>query len=164
MVLYAPLILLTGGSFEVLNQDGKITLASISVFAVTAVLFFIIGFASGYSCQKRKNSATETVSPVGTQQLNPVYEDIGQPKNDKQQLELKENTAYGHIEKQLELKAKVAYGHIEEQLYLKDNASYGQVEKQLDLKANEAYGYTEEQLELKDTAGYGQVEEQLELK
>ena len=129
--------LLTGSSFEVLNQAGKIALASITIFAVTAALFSIVGFVSGYSCQKQKNSSTETVSPVETQQLNPVYEDVGQPKSDEQQLELKEDTAYGHIEKQL---------------YLKDNAPYGQVEEQLGMKANEAYGRTEEQLELKQKA------------
>ena len=66
----------TGSSFETLNQDGKIALASIITFAVTAVLFFIVGFASGYFCQKQKKSATGTVSPVGTQWVSPVYEDV----------------------------------------------------------------------------------------
>lgn len=127
-------MLLTGGSVAALNEDGKIALASVTMFAVTAVLFFIVGFASGYSCKKQKNSATETASPVGIQKVIPLYEDIGQPKNDEQQLELNENSAYG--------------GNLEKQLELKTNESYGQVEKQLDLKANEAYGHTKEQLKL----------------
>ena len=81
--------------FEGLNPDGKIAVASITMFVISAVLFFTVGFVSGHYSKKQKNSAAEAVSPVGTNVIS-VYEDI----DEQQQLELSviENVTFGHIE------------------------------------------------------------------
>ena len=89
---------------EGLNRDGKIAVASsVTVFAVASILFFIIGFLCGHFCQKRRKSSTtatagETVPPGGSggQTQTPYYDDVVKQQSD-QELELKENVAYGPI-------------------------------------------------------------------
>ena len=87
----------TQRSFEVLCQEGKITVASsMTVFAVSAILF-VIGFLCGHFCQKirKKRKSAETVPPAGGQTQIPYYDDVVL----QQELELKEkyNVAYGPI-------------------------------------------------------------------
>ena len=88
----------TQRSFEVLCQEGKITVASsVTVFAVSAILFVIIGFLCGHFCRKiqKKRKSAETVPPAGGQTQIPYYDDVVL----QQELELKEkfNVAYGPI-------------------------------------------------------------------
>ena len=67
-------------SFEALSRDGKITVASsVTVFVMTSILFFIIGFLSGHFGQKGRKRA-ENVSPL--------------QQHEERELELKENVAY----------------------------------------------------------------------
>ena len=53
--------------------------SSVTVFVMTSILFFIIGFLSGHFCQKGRKRA-ENVSPL--------------QQHEEQELELKENVAY----------------------------------------------------------------------
>ena len=67
----------TQKSFEVLNQELKITVASsVTVFAVSTILFVIIGFLCGHFCQKirKKRKSAETVPPAGGQTQIPCYD------------------------------------------------------------------------------------------
>ena len=58
-----------GRSFEPLSQEGKIAVASsVTVFAVTSILFFIIGFLSGRLCHKERKT-TGTASPIEQPQI-----------------------------------------------------------------------------------------------
>ena len=73
--------------------------SSVIVFAVTSILFFTVGFLCGHFCQKkRKSSATaaEAVPPMttGGQTQIPYYDDVVLQQCE-QELELKENVAYG---------------------------------------------------------------------
>ena len=87
---------------EGLSGDGKIAVASsVTVFIVASILFFIIGFLCGHFCQKKRKSSTtaaagEAVPPGGSggQTQTPYYDDIVIQQSD-QELELKENVAYG---------------------------------------------------------------------
>ena len=78
-----------------LSQEGKIAVASsITVFAVTSILFFIIGFLSGCLCHKERKMAG-TASPIEQPQI-PYYDDVvlRQHMYIEQDLELKNNVAY----------------------------------------------------------------------
>ena len=68
-----------------LNQIQKIVVASVTVFVVTSILFFFIGFLCGHFCRKESTKTTAQ---------NPIYDDI-QPKKHEQEVELKTNVAYG---------------------------------------------------------------------
>ena len=67
--------------------------SSVTVFAVTAILFFIVGFLCGHFCQKKKKPAVPPAGSGQTQVQIPYYDDVVL----KQGLELKENIAYGPI-------------------------------------------------------------------
>ena len=52
-----------------LSRDGKIAVASsVTIFVVTAILFFIVGFLCGHFCQKKRKLASaaagETLPPI----------------------------------------------------------------------------------------------------
>ena len=89
---------------EGLSGDGKIAVASsVTVFSVASILFFIVGFLCGHFCQKKRKSGTtaaagETVPPGGSggQTQTPYYDDVMIQQSD-QELQLKENVAYGPI-------------------------------------------------------------------
>ena len=89
---------------EGLSRDGKIAVASsVTVFAVASILFFVVGFLCGHFCQKKRKSSTraaagETVPPGGSggHTQTPCYDDVVIQLSD-QELELKENVAYGPI-------------------------------------------------------------------
>ena len=89
---------------EGLSPDGKIAVASsVTMFTVASILFFIIGFLCGHFCQKKSKSSTraaagETVPPGGSggQTQTPYYDNVVIQQSD-QELELKENVAYGPI-------------------------------------------------------------------
>ena len=78
-----------------LSQDGKIAVvSSVTVFVVASILFYIAGFLSGHFriCQRRNKP--ETVSQFKKTQGTPYYDDVVL-KQHEQELELKENVAYG---------------------------------------------------------------------
>ena len=78
------------------GSDGWIAVASsVSVFVVSSVFFFIIGFLCrhfAYVCGKRK-PLSETVSPP-EEKPTPLYDDVI-PRQQEQELELNTNVAYG---------------------------------------------------------------------
>ena len=85
-----------------MSRDGKIAVASsVTVFTVASILFFIVGFLCGHFCQRKRKSSTtaaagETAPPGGTGGQTPYYDDVVIQQSD-QELELKENVAYGPI-------------------------------------------------------------------
>ena len=84
-----------------LSKDANIAIiSSVTVFVVSSVLFFILGFVCGQLYKKQKHSV-ETVPPLDSPDpmattLTPLYEDI-QPKRNEEELELKTNVAYGPV-------------------------------------------------------------------
>ena len=77
-----------------LSQDGKIAVASsVTVFVVASILFYIAGFLSGHFRICRRRNKTETVSQSEKTQGTPYYDDV--VLKQEQELELKENVAYG---------------------------------------------------------------------
>ena len=82
-----------GRSFEPLSQEGKITVASsVTVFAITSILFFFIGFLSRHFCCKERKTAG-TASRIEQPQI-PYYDDVVLKQQEEQELELKDNVAY----------------------------------------------------------------------
>ena len=83
-------------SSEQQSEEGKIAVASsVAVFAVTSILFFIIGFLCGHFCHKKRKTTTEIISPAGGQIQIAYYDDVVL----KQELEVKDDVtvAYGPI-------------------------------------------------------------------
>ena len=66
--------------------------SSVTVFIVTSILFFIIGFLCGLFCRRERKTAE---NKVNKKQI-PYYDDV-MLKQHEQELELKENIAYGPI-------------------------------------------------------------------
>ena len=82
-----------GRSFEPLRQQEKIAVASsVIVFAVTSILFFIIGFLSRHFCLKQRKTAG-TASPIEQPQI-PYYDDVVLRRHVEQELELKDNVQW----------------------------------------------------------------------
>ena len=74
--------------------------SSVIVFTMASISFFLIGFLCGHFCQKKRKlanaAAGETVPPgvaIGGQTQIPYYDDVLL----KQEVELKENVAYGPL-------------------------------------------------------------------
>ena len=92
--------LLCSGKFCVHVTTGNITTcdavieaavaSSVTVFILSSVFFFVIGYVCGWFCQKRKQSVSKTSL------VTPVYEDV-LTKTVEHDLELKKNVAYGPI-------------------------------------------------------------------
>ena len=89
--------------FSGLTDVGKIAVASSVTFVAGSSIFFIIGFLCGHFCRKEKhNSQTSTGSRTASQSdqgnipSTPYYDDVVIQQSD-QELELKENVAYGPI-------------------------------------------------------------------
>ena len=88
-----------------LSPDGKIAVASsVTVFIVASILFFTLGFLCGHFYQKKgKPSAAggdHHVPPgvaTGRQQTQSTYYDNVVLHQQEQELELKENVAYGPV-------------------------------------------------------------------
>ena len=79
---------------EALTPEGKIAVASsLSTLVVTSILIVIVGFLCGHFYQKKRKPAAETVPPAGRQTQILYYDDVVL----KQELQLKENIAYGPI-------------------------------------------------------------------
>ena len=80
-----------------LSRDGKIAVASsITVFVMTSLIFIIVGFLCGHCCQTKRRTAVGTLPPSEETYNTPYYDDIIVLKQrDEQELELKENVAYG---------------------------------------------------------------------
>ena len=77
------------------SQCGLIVAVAVSVFVVSSVLFFIVGFLCrhfAYVCGKRE-PLSETVSPP-EEKPTPLYDDVI-PQQQEQELELNTNVAYG---------------------------------------------------------------------
>ena len=68
-----------------LNQIQKIVVVSVTVFVVTSILVFFIGFLCGHFYRKESTKTTAQI---------PIYDDI-QPNKNEQEVELKTNVAYG---------------------------------------------------------------------
>ena len=89
------MIRITEDSFEALNRCERIAVASsVTVFVVTSILFVIVGFLCGHFCRKGRKT-TETLPP-SVQTQAPYYDDVVL-KQHEQELQLKENVAYGPI-------------------------------------------------------------------
>ena len=84
-----------GGSFNGLTDDVKIAVASsVTAFIVGSILFFIIGFLCGHFCRWEKKV---TGAVTESEKIHaPYYDDV--VLKQEQQLELKENVAYGPIQ------------------------------------------------------------------
>ena len=67
--------------------------SSVTVFIVTAILFFVTGFLSRHFCQKGRK--TDDDHQVVKKEI-PIYDDIVL-KEQGQELELKENVAYAPV-------------------------------------------------------------------
>ena len=95
-----PVHMTTQRSFEALSREGKIAVASsVTVFVVASILFFTIGFLCGHFWQKKRKpsrAAARSVPPSGGQTQIPYYDDVVLQQRE-QELELKENVAYGPV-------------------------------------------------------------------
>ena len=84
------------GSFSGLSQEVTIAVASsVSVFVVASTMFFAFGFLSGY-VYHTKRKVDETGPHDKKTQSSPYYDDV--VLKQEQELELKENTAYGMMQ------------------------------------------------------------------
>ena len=72
----------------VLNQEEKIALASFLTFAISSVVFFIIGYLCHHCIYCQKFEQTLPILVI------PVYEEVLPQSNANQDSELKENIAY----------------------------------------------------------------------
>ena len=68
--------------------------SSITVFVVTSILFFIVGFLCGHFCQKERKMADEIVPQCAKTQGTCIYDVV---QKQEQELELEENVAYGQV-------------------------------------------------------------------
>ena len=89
--------------FSGLTDDGKIAVASSVTFIAGSSIFFIIGFLCGHFCRKERHNSQTSTDPGTTSQSDqgnipstPYYDDVVIQQSD-QELELKENVAYGPI-------------------------------------------------------------------
>ena len=83
-----------------LSQEGKIAVASsVTVFVVTAILFFTVGFLCRHWCARRKAKRThsEISAPENLTLGSLYYDDVLPKQHNMEVLELKENIAYGPI-------------------------------------------------------------------
>ena len=79
-----------------LSREGKIAVvSSITVFVVTSLIFLMVGFLCGHCRQTKRRTAAEILSPSEETYNTPYYDDIVPKQQNKQELELKENVAYG---------------------------------------------------------------------
>ena len=70
--------------------------SSVATFAVGSLVFFAVGFLCGRLYQRHKHLAEPTHGPPLAKNMTPVYDDIIL-KQHEQELELKENIAYGPL-------------------------------------------------------------------
>ena len=77
-----------------LSQDGIIAVSSVITFAITSVVFFTFGYLCGRYRQKQEQTRPP---PAKRPTPDPVYEDVLPTQNTEQDLELKENIAYGPV-------------------------------------------------------------------
>lgn len=68
--------------------------SSVTTFAVSSLVFFIVGFMCGCLYRKQKLLTEPIHAPPPPRNVIPVYDDI-MPKQHQQDLELKTNVAYG---------------------------------------------------------------------
>ena len=80
-----------------MSEDGKVAVAS---SLITLIISSIMFFASGYFChhcrQKPQQTSISTL-PVPVKSATPLYENVLLEQDPGQDLELKENVAYGPI-------------------------------------------------------------------
>jgi thiosulfate reductase cytochrome b subunit len=74
-----------------LNQNETIVVASIIIFVVTSIVFFLTGLFCGHFCRKQ-NPISTTPSAVDPR------EDVSQPKRHEKKLELQTNVAYASVQ------------------------------------------------------------------
>ena len=69
--------------------------SSVTVFVLTSIVFFTVGFLCGHFCQNKRKTAGN-VSHKKTQRT-PYYNDVVLQQH-QQELDLKENVVYGPIQ------------------------------------------------------------------
>ena len=67
---------------------------SVSTFIITSVVFFTLGYLCHHCHQKPKQTSTLSI-PV--KNIVPLYENVIPEQDTEQDLELKENVAYGPV-------------------------------------------------------------------
>ena len=78
-----------------LSQDGIIAVASsVTTFIITSIVFFTFGYLCRYCHRKQEQTRPP---PAERSTPGPVYEDVLPKQNTEQDLELKENIAYGPV-------------------------------------------------------------------
>ena len=84
---------ITQRSSEALSQERKnVVASSVTVFVVTSILFFIIGFLSRLFYQRERKTADHKVA----KKQIPYHDDVVL-KQHEQELDLKKNVAYGPV-------------------------------------------------------------------
>ena len=77
-----------------LSEDGKIAMASLTTFNVISVFFFTLGYFC-HHCQQKPEQTNPIPDPIRS--TIPVYENVTLEQDTEQDLELKENVAYGPL-------------------------------------------------------------------
>ena len=73
---------------------------TLTVFILSSISFFIIGFVSGwFSRRRRRERSHDEAIPSPSSRQSVLYEDIDlmQTADDNRNLEMKENVAYGPL-------------------------------------------------------------------
>ena len=78
---------------SLLSEDGKIAVAS---SVITLIISSVVFFTFGYICRHYRQKQTQAL-PIPVMNRTPVYENVIPEQNTEQDLELKENIAYGPI-------------------------------------------------------------------
>ena len=92
--LFSPYIGKASQSFETQSCDRKIAVgSSVTVFIVTAILFFFGGFLSRHFCQRKRKTTVPHKAHKAAKKDIPYYDDVVL-KQQGHELELKENVAY----------------------------------------------------------------------
>ena len=100
------------------DREPQLATAGLSAGAAVgiSVTIFLVSFSAGallaalitYYCVRReKSSGQPHLTPSHSHQPAPVYDEVGAGK-----LELKENIAYGPVDKLLEMKQNPSYGPV----------------------------------------------------
>ena len=89
IIKFNTIIIIASNSHQPLSEAGKIAVASISVFFVTFVLAFTIGFVAGHCCRKKSPESAEM-------NVSPLYDTI-RSEHSKRDVPMSENIAYSAV-------------------------------------------------------------------
>ena len=80
-------------SYWSISNNGKIAVASsVSTFVIASIVFF----STGYFCRHYRQKSKPAL-PIPVMNRTPVYENVVPEQDTEQDLELKENVAYGPV-------------------------------------------------------------------